>query len=164
MEIQESPLPETESKRVGHSGPLVTSKMRSSSNRSARSKEDDQCYVEVTLDVHDDDTVVLRNIRGADPETLAKQASKPEGRPSLASQLSFKLKQVSHELKRMKSSLSFKKVDRTTKPGVARALKGLKFMTRNVCSEGWPEIETRFEALAVNGTLPKSVFAQCIGM
>ncbi|PRQ42254.1 putative NAD(P)H oxidase (H(2)O(2)-forming) [Rosa chinensis] len=163
MEIEaENPLPEKESKRVGHSGPLVTSsKMRSNSNRSARFKEDDQCYVEVTLDVCDDDTFVLRNIRGAEPESTSARL---ERRPSLASQLSFKLKKVSHELKRMKSSLSFKKGDRPTKPGVARALKGLKLMTKNVCSEGWPEIEIRFYELAVDGTLPKSVFGQCIGM
>nr|API61821.1 respiratory burst oxidase-like protein B [Fragaria x ananassa] len=164
MEIEENPLPEKESIRVGgHSGPLVTgSKTRSNSNLSARFKEDDQCYVEVTLDVCDDNTFVLRNIRGADEP--GSTSARIEGRPSLASQLSFKLKKVSHELKRMKSSLSFKKVDQPAKPGVARALKGLKFMTKNVCSEGWLEIEMRFDELAVDGTLPKSVFAQCIGM
>ncbi|XP_050384097.1 respiratory burst oxidase homolog protein B [Argentina anserina] len=162
MEIQENPTPEKESKRAGHSGPHVTGSkmMRSDSSRSARFMRDDQDYVEVTLDVCDDDTFVLRNIRGADQRGSARLSS----RPSLASQLCFKLKKVSHELRRMKSSLSFKTVDRPTKPGVAGALKGLKFMTKNLCSEGWQEIEMRFDQLAVDGTLSKSVFAQCIGM
>ncbi|XP_062003046.1 respiratory burst oxidase homolog protein B-like [Rosa rugosa] len=163
MEIQaENPLPDKESKRVGQGGPLGTSsKMRSNSNRSTMFKEDDQCYVEVALDVCEDNNFVLRNIRGAEPESTSARL---ERRRSVASQLSFKLKKVTRELKRMKSSLSFKNVDRPTKPGIARALKGLKLMTKNVCSEGWPEIEIRFDELAVDGTLPKSVFAQCIGM
>lgn len=162
-------MSETESTRVGHSGPLsgplVTNKRNNSSKRSARFKGSDQeeCYVEITLDVLDD-TVLVHNIRGGDSET-AMLASKLERRPSslsLGSQLSFRLRQVSQELKRMTSSKSFKRVDRT-KSGAARALKGLKFMTKNVGSEGWSEIETRFDELAVDGTLPKSKFAQCIG-
>lgn len=172
MEIQEhrcDSLSETESTGVGHSGPLsgplVTNKRNNSSKRSARFKGSDQeeCYVEITLDVLDD-TVLVHNIRGGDSET-AMLASKLERRPSslsLGSQLSFRLRQVSQELKRMTSSKSFKRVDRT-KSGAARALKGLKFMTKNVGSEGWSEIETRFDELAVDGTLPKSKFAQCIG-
>ncbi|KAL6278582.1 hypothetical protein ACE6H2_022183 [Prunus campanulata] len=173
MEIQEhrcDSLSETESTGVGHSGPLsgplVTNKRNNSSKRSARFKGSDQeeCYVEITLDVLDD-TVLVHNIRGGDSET-AMLASKLERRPSslsLGSQLSFRLRQVSQELKRMTSSKSFKRVDRT-KSGAARALKGLKFMTKNVGSEGWSEIETRFDELAVDGTLPKLRFAQCIGM
>ncbi|VVA12646.1 Hypothetical predicted protein [Prunus dulcis] len=173
MEIQEhrcDSLSETESTGVGHSGPLsgplVTNKRNNSSERSARFKSSDQeeCYVEITLDVRDD-TVLVHNIRGGDSET-AMLASKLERRASslsLGSQLSFRLRQVSQELKRMTSSKSFKRVDRT-KSGAARALKGLKFMTKNVGSEGWSEIETRFDELAVDGTLPKLRFAQCIGM
>jgi respiratory burst oxidase len=63
----------------------------------------------------------------------------------------------------MTSSKRFDKYDRS-KSGAARALKGLKFMTKNVGSEGWSEIEARFHELAVNGSLPKSKFGQCIGM
>ncbi|XP_024926743.3 respiratory burst oxidase homolog protein B [Ziziphus jujuba] len=56
-------------------------------------------------------------------------------------------------------------VDRTNDSGTAaRALKGLKFMTKNVGNDGWTEIEKRFHELAVDGTLAKSKFCQCIGM
>ncbi|KAK9292063.1 hypothetical protein L1049_020017 [Liquidambar formosana] len=154
----------TRSTRVGFSGPLsgplVTNK-RNSSKKSARFK-DEECYVEITLDVHDD-SVSVQNIKGGDMETTLL-ASRLGTRPSsLGSQLSFKIRQVSQELKRMTSSKRFDKVDRS-KSGAARALNGLKFMTKNVGNEGWSEVERRFDQFAVNGTLPKSHFGQCIGM
>lgn len=174
MEIQEKKrdsFSESESgggsttSRVGHSGPLsgpLISGKRSSSKKSARFKDEvEECYVEITLDVRDD-SVSVQNIRGGDSET-AYLASQLEKRHSFGSQLSFKIKQVSQELKRMTSSKRFDKVDRS-KSGAARALKGLKFMTKNVGTEGWSEIEARFHELAVNGMLPKSRFGQCIGM
>ncbi|KAF2316857.1 hypothetical protein GH714_042198 [Hevea brasiliensis] len=37
-------------------------------------------------------------------------------------------------------------------------------MTKNVGTEGWPEVEARFNKLAVDGSLPKTRFGQCIGM
>ncbi|XP_041020107.1 respiratory burst oxidase homolog protein B [Juglans microcarpa x Juglans regia] len=154
----------TTATRVGYSGPLsgpLISGKRNSSKKSARFKDEDECYVEITLDVRDD-SVSVQNIRGGDSET-AYLASQLEKRHSFGSQLSFKLKQVSQELKRMTSSKRFDKVNRT-KSGAARALKGLKFMTKNVGSEGWSEVQARFNELAVNGMLPKSRFGQCIGM
>ncbi|KAB1202200.1 hypothetical protein CJ030_MR8G006581 [Morella rubra] len=172
MEIQENQhgsFSESESagstRSVGYSGPLsgpLISCSRNSSNtkRSARFK-DEECYVEITLDVRDD-SVSVQNIRGGDSET-AYLASQLEKRPSLGSQLSFKLKQVSQELRRMTSSKRFNRVDRT-KSGAARALQGLRFMSKNVGTDGWSEVEARFTELAVNGMLPKSLFGQCIGM
>ncbi|KAJ1380897.1 Riboflavin synthase-like beta-barrel [Sesbania bispinosa] len=168
MEIQENPqesLSETESTgsrstRVGFSGPmsgpLVTNK-RNSSKKSARFK-DEEDFVEITLDVRDD-TVSVQNIRGGDTET-ALLASRLEKRPS---SLSTRLRQVSRELKRMTSSQKFDRMDRT-KSGAARALRGLKFMTKNVGTEGWSQVEKRFDELAVDGKLPKTRFSQCIGM
>ncbi|KAJ8772061.1 hypothetical protein K2173_027238 [Erythroxylum novogranatense] len=141
------------------SGPLVTG-IGNSNKRSARFKEEE--YVEITLNVGDD-SVSVQDIKGGDSETmlLASQLEKRHHR-SLGSQLSFRLRQVSQELKRM-TSKKFDKVDRS-KSGTTRALKGLKFMTKNVGSEGWWEVEARFDELAVNGSLPKTRFAQCIGM
>lgn len=149
------------STRVGFSGPmsgpLVTSNKKSS-KKSARFKDqEDEDFVEITLDVRDD-TVSVQNIRGGDPET-ALLASRLEKRPS---SLSVRLRQVSQELKRMTSSKKFDRVDRT-KSGAARALKGLKFMTKNVGTEGWSQVEKRFHELAVEGKLPKTRFSQCIG-
>ena len=166
MEIQEnqhdwSETESTGSRSVGFSGPLsgplVTNKIRNSSKKSARFKDDDD-YVEITLDVRDD-TVSVQNIRGGDSET-ALLASRLEKRPS---SLGSRLRQVSQELKRMTSSKRFDRVDRS-KSGAARALRGLKFMTKNVgTDQGWSQVEKRFDELAVEGKLPKTRFGQCIG-
>ncbi|XP_027365171.1 respiratory burst oxidase homolog protein B-like [Abrus precatorius] len=169
MEIQENQQEawsETESTgsrstQVGFSGPLsgplVSNKRSGSKNKSARFKGDDD-MVEITLDVRDD-SVSVQNIRGGDSET-AFLASRLEMRPS---SLSARLRQVSQELKRMTSSKAFDRVDRT-KSGAARALRGLKFMTKNVGTEGWSQVENRFDELAVDGKLSKTRFSQCIGM
>lgn len=147
------------------SGPLVTTtnKTRTSNKKNARFKEEE--YVEITLDVRDD-SVLVHSIKGGDSESafLANQLEKRPNSSSLGSQLSFKLRQVSQELKRMTSSKRFQnKIDRN-KSGAARALKGLKFMNKkNVGAEGWAEVESRFDELAVDGALPKSRFGQCIG-
>lgn len=171
MEIQENQQDswsETESNtsstRIGYSGPLsgplVSTTKKNSSKKSARFKDEE--YVEITLDVRDD-SVSVHNIKGGDSETAFLASQLGRKHPSLGSQLSIKLRHVSQELKRMTSSKRFDKYDRS-KSGAARALKGLRFMTQNVGSEGWSEIEARFHELAVNGSLPKSKFGQCIGM
>jgi len=170
MEIQENKHeswsePEStgsRSSRVGLSGPLsgplAPKKQRSRSKNKSASFKDEGEMVEITLDVRDD-SVSVQNIRGGDTET-AFLASRLEKRPS---SLSAKLRQVSQELKRMASFKAFDKVDRS-KSGAARALQGLKFMTKNVGSEGWSQVEKRFDELAVEGKLPKTRFSQCIGM
>lgn len=167
MEIQDdwSETASPGSARVGYSGPLsgplVTNNKKSSRNSSKRSvgfKDEDECYVEITLDVHDD-TVSVQNIKGGDSETayLASRLQRKKS-ASLGSQLSFKLRQMASSSKKPPKNL-----DRT-KSGAARALKGLKFMTKNVGHEGWSEIEKRFHELAADdGTIPKSKFGQCIG-
>ncbi|KAG7023975.1 Respiratory burst oxidase-like protein B, partial [Cucurbita argyrosperma subsp. argyrosperma] len=157
------------SKRVAFSGPLPgpsvaykrTNSYSSSTRSTMRIKDDDQ-YVEITLDVRDD-SVSVQNIKGGDSETAMLASRLETKRPTLSSQLSFKLKQVSQELKRMTSSKSFNRIDRT-KSGASRALNGLRFMTKSVGSEAWSVIENRFNELAINGELPKSLFARCIGM
>jgi respiratory burst oxidase len=63
----------------------------------------------------------------------------------------------------MTSSKKFDRVDRA-KSGAARALKGLKFMTKNVGDRGWDQVAKRFDELEVDGKLPKTRFSQCIGM
>ncbi|KAG5626098.1 hypothetical protein H5410_011316 [Solanum commersonii] len=154
MEIENTR--DSDSMRGGFSGSLVSGK------KNARC-EDDESYVEITLDVRDD-SVSVQNIKGADHEA-ALLASRLEKRPNntLGSQLSFHLRQVSKELKRMTSSNKFQNIDRS-KSGAARALRGLQFMNKNVGTEGWSEVESRFDQLAVNGMLTKSLFGQCIGM
>ena len=151
MEIQHSKheswsdTESTSSTRVGYSGPLsgpiLVKNKKNSSKKSARFKDDDE-YVEITLDIRDDSNSVVK-INGADPETAM---------------------QVSQELKQRTSTKApFNKAD-INKSGAARAFQGMKFMTKNVGSEGWFKIENQFDELSVNGSLPKSLFGQCIGM
>lgn len=150
----------TRGNRVGFSGPLVSNKK--SSKRSARFKDKDDSYVEITLDVRDD-SFLVQNIKGADQEA-ALLASQLEKKPtsSLGSQLSYHLRQVSQDPRRI-TSRRMNKPDRT-RSGAARALRGLQFMNKNVGNEGWSEVEKRFDELAVDGMLPKSRFGKCIGL
>lgn len=152
--------------RVTFSGPL-TPKRRNNSKRSSFKDEDENEYVEITLDVRDD-SVSVQDIKGAvgDQEAALLTSHLQKHRPqTLTSQLSAKLKQVSRELKRVTSSSNrgFKHLDRS-KTTAARALKGLQFLNKNVGSEGWAQVEKRFEELAVDGLLLKSRFGKCIGM
>ena len=98
------------SKLVGYaplSGPSIK---RNSSKKSTRFKED-ECYVEITVDVRDD-SISVQNIKGRNSET-ASLTRKFEEKPStLGSHLSFQLRQVSLGMKRMASSTRFNKVDR----------------------------------------------------
>lgn len=151
--------------RVTFSGPL-TPKRRNNSKRSSFKDEDENEYVEITLDVRDD-SVSIQDIKGAvgDQEAALLTSHLQKQRPqTLTSQLSAKLKQVSRELKRVTSSSNrgFKHLDRS-KTTAARALKGLQFLNKNVGSEGWVQVEKRFEELAVDGLLLKSRFGKCIG-
>ncbi|RLN00196.1 hypothetical protein C2845_PM06G30550 [Panicum miliaceum] len=48
--------------------------------------------------------------------------------------------------------------------GAASALRGLQFLNQAAVTEGWPEVEKRFHRLAVDGSLLRSRFGQCIGL
>ncbi|XP_068662864.1 respiratory burst oxidase homolog protein B-like [Aristolochia californica] len=144
------------SARIGFSGPLR-------GNKGSSQSREEEAYVEITLDVRED-SIAVSDVKGSDGGDMSFLARALRKRPaSLGSQLSFKLKQVSKELKRMTSSKSFSKTDRRGS-GAARALLGLKFMSNSVGGNGWAEVEKRFHSLAVNGTLHKSLFGQCIEM
>lgn len=162
--------------RSGHSGPLTSTGIlkngRESSDRKARSarfeNDGNGEYVEITLDVRDD-TVSVHDIRGAlgDRQETALLASGLELKPSsLGSLLPLRrLRHMSQELRRMASTSSsrgFNRMDRS-KSGAARALQGLQFMTKNVGTGEWSEVESRFDELAVDGVLIRSRFGQCIG-
>ncbi|KAI3440446.1 uncharacterized protein J3R85_003516 [Psidium guajava] len=153
------------SSRLGYSGPLSGINTKIRSNSRFKDDEDDECYVEITLDVRDDSVSVHSIKGGGEPET-ALLASRLELRPaSLGAQLSFRLRQVSQELRKITSTKGCNKQLDRTKSGAARALRGLQFMTKNAeIEQGWSEVEARFDKLALNGVLPKSLFGQCIGM
>ncbi|XP_044462711.1 respiratory burst oxidase homolog protein D-like [Mangifera indica] len=149
----------------------------SSSNPAA----EDENYVEITLDIHND-SVAVHSVHHAsggaalheDPElsllakkTLEKKSSSV--RSSLFRSTSSHLRQVSQELKRLTSftKRSSRRFDRT-KSAAQRALKGLKFITAKTgaSGNGWPAVEKRFDDLtaSTNGMLQSPMFGECIGM
>ncbi|XP_042504437.1 respiratory burst oxidase homolog protein B [Macadamia integrifolia] len=158
--------------RVGFSGPLSGplsssssyNKRSSGSKRSTKLMREEESYVEITLDVRDD-SVSIHDIKGGggDPEAALLARRLERRASSLGSQLSFRFRQVSQELKRMASLKTFNKVDRS-KSGATRALRGLKFMTKNAGTEAWNEVESRFDELGIEGKLPRSRFGRCIGL
>lgn len=141
------------SKRTAFSGPLVSSKRSSA--------RDENPYIEITLDVGDE-SVTVQNICATPDQEAALLASRLEKRPSLGSQVSLKLRQVSRELRSITSSKRTTEVDHS-RSGASRALLGLRFMNKNVGNDGWSEVVARFNHFSVDGMLPKSRFAQCIG-
>ncbi|XP_042390155.1 respiratory burst oxidase homolog protein C-like [Zingiber officinale] len=166
---------------VGFSGPL--GKRAGGSNRkSARfslppsaAAGDDEEYVEITLDLRDD-AVAVRSVKPAggaeaaeEPEVslLARRLERRSSSFSSIRSASSRLLQVSQEFLRLASLTKFPTpagpIDRS-KSAAARALKRLKFITKATDAAGWPAVEKRFDGLAVDGLLHRSLFGQCIGM
>ncbi|XVE56042.1 hypothetical protein DITRI_Ditri03aG0205400 [Diplodiscus trichospermus] len=142
--------------------------------------DDNDAYVEITLDIQDD-SVAVHSVQGADgghedPQLalLARRTLESNKSASFRSYLfrntSAQIKQVSQELKRVLSrrpSNAGRRYDRT-KSAAAHALKGLKFIATKAgaSGNGWSSVEKRFDDLTVstNGLLHRSQFAECIGM
>uniref|UniRef100_A0A9I9E0G6 Uncharacterized protein n=1 Tax=Cucumis melo TaxID=3656 RepID=A0A9I9E0G6_CUCME len=179
--------------RRAFSGPISSSTTKprknakfdlSSSSSSLKAADEDDTYVEITLDIRDD-SVAVHSVHTAgagqdpnsleDPElsllakkTLEKKSS--SFRASVLRSTSSRIKQVSQELKRFTSlnrRTSTRRFDRT-KSAATHALKGMKFITAKTggSSAGWGPVEKRFDELtaSTNGLLPSSLFGQCIGM
>lgn len=142
---------------------------------SGATDDDPSSYVEITLDIRDDNSVAVHSVQGAneDPEfaLLTKTALESNNSSSFRSSLfrntSNRIRQVSQELKRFASlsrrSSAGRRFDRT-KSAAAHALKGLKFITTKT-GNGWPAVEKRFQELtaSTNGLLHSSLFGECIG-
>ncbi|KAL8117072.1 respiratory burst oxidase homolog protein B-like [Apium graveolens] len=140
--------------------------------KSARFKEESRendPYIEITVDLANDSAVV-HNIKSTTPDQEAVLLTTCSAkRPSLSSQLSSKLRQVSREIKSSfspsKKITSSNKLVKHCPSGTAQALVGLRFMHNNVGNDdGWSEVEARFDQLSVDGMLPRSCFCKCIGM
>lgn len=169
------PLSGPLNKRSGAAGSRKSARFNlpSSSSASVSAADDDETYVEITLDVRDD-SVAVHSVKTAaggdveDPEVtlLARTLEKKSSFGSaVIRNASSRIRQVSQELKRL-ASLSKRsgpvRVDRS-KSAAAHALKGLKFISKTDGAHGWPAVEKRFGELAKDGSLPKSLFGQCIG-
>ncbi|XP_062182578.1 respiratory burst oxidase homolog protein B-like [Phragmites australis] len=175
---------------IPHSGPLSK---KSGARKSARFAEsvsaplsappprgtpsaannDDDDYVEITLDVRDDSVAVhsVKPAAGGDDSDVTLLARTLENRSSsfghsVIRNASSRIKQVSQELRRLASVNrrgAGPRIDRS-KSGAAHALKGLKFISRADGGSGWPAVEKRFDDLSQNGLLHRSKFGQCIGI
>ncbi|KAJ0986302.1 hypothetical protein J5N97_004658 [Dioscorea zingiberensis] len=150
-------------------------------------------FVEVTLDVHPDDTVVLRSIEPADTTSSCSST------PSMVRSHSSRIRQFSQELKAEARRIShdimaeLKKFSRShghtpgvtgfdsalaaralrrqraeldrSRSGAHKALRGLRFISsRTNGVDAWNEVQASFDKLAIDGFLSRSDFALCIGM
>lgn len=143
--------------------------------------DDDEAYVEITLDILDD-SVAVHSVQAAggggheDPQLALLAKKTLEGkksasfRSSLLRNTSTHIRQVSQELKRLasfskRSSGAARRFDRT-RSATAHALKSLKFITAKAsAANGWASVEKRFDDLTAgsNGLLNSSLFGECIG-
>lgn len=138
--------------------------------------EEDQPYVEITLDIHDN-SVSVYGLKSPDHTSAgAKYEDQSLLRPGRSGRSNSVLKRiassVSNELRRVTSSISSSSA---RKPPLARfrrskskaelALKGLKFITKTDGVSGWPGVEKRFDEITIttNGLLHRFRFGECIG-
>lgn len=159
----------------GHLGSALSgSSARKPGRKSTRFAEflrQDQDLIEITLDISDD-SLAINSIKNAanvaeDPE-IALLTRKLEKKASFGSSvIKPKIRNVSHELKRI-ASLSSKKDQppRTDKAvtGAKNALKGLRFISKTAHNADQQAFLKRFDDLAVNGLLSRSDFGACIEM
>ncbi|XP_033137907.1 respiratory burst oxidase homolog protein A isoform X1 [Brassica rapa] len=142
----------------------------------SRYHEEDQPYVEISLDIHDD-YVSVYGLKS--PDHIGGTGSLlRQGRPGKSNSV---LKRVassfSTELKRVaSSSVSSSSARKPPRPPLAKfrrsksraeqALKGLKFITKTDGVAGWPGVEKRFHEITENtyGLLHRSRFGECIGI
>ncbi|KAI4304869.1 hypothetical protein MLD38_040330 [Melastoma candidum] len=141
--------------------------------------DDENPYVEITLDIRDDSVAVhsVQPTAGGheDPE-LALLAKQTLEKRSSALYRNVSLRQVSQELRKGLASFSRRssgggaagRFDRT-KSAVGHALRGLKFITAKAGrsgASGWPTVEKKFDQLTASsgGLLHFTLFGECIGM
>ncbi|KAJ0750990.1 putative NAD(P)H oxidase (H(2)O(2)-forming) [Helianthus annuus] len=144
-------------------------------SESLRSNNEDDEYVEITLDVLDDSVAVhsVKTAGGAgvkDTELalLAKGLGKSSLGASVARNASSKIRQVSEELRKLTSFSRRTPVGRKdrSKSATTHALTGLKFISKTDGAAAWADLEKRFDKLTAdtNGLLPRALFGECIGM
>jgi respiratory burst oxidase len=146
--------------------------------------ENEQDYVEVTMDIQGD-SVALHSVKTivpgnnndhAEDDKLALLGKGIEKKRSFGSSFvrtaSIRMKQVSQELKKLTSfskQVGPDKVYDRTKSAASHALIGLKFINKKTDGDGdgvgWFEVEKQFEILSSDdGLLHRSLFAKCIGI
>ncbi|XP_010523349.1 PREDICTED: respiratory burst oxidase homolog protein A isoform X2 [Tarenaya hassleriana] len=137
---------------------------------------EDQPFVEISLDFHDD-FVSVHSVTSSDqfgkygyenPERSLLNPNRLEKRSSVMKRIAS----VSQELKRFASVSTARKPPRPparigrSMSAAEQALKGLKFISKTDGVTGWPDVEKRFDQITTtsNGLLHRSKFGECIGM
>ncbi|KAJ3681386.1 hypothetical protein LUZ60_015875 [Juncus effusus] len=138
-------------------------------------------YVEITLDLRDNNVAIHAadqemSLLGGGAYVRPPPVHAPTGGGTTSGgggvSLAQMFKQVGTEFKKMASKrhesgpqpvMMERKLDRSMTTA-ARALKGMQFLSESMVTQGWPEVEKRFEKLSVDGVLVRSRFGQCIGM
>jgi respiratory burst oxidase len=157
----------------GDAGPPPASALKSGSSRRSTRFKDENEYVEVTLDVGGDgDPVAVRSVKSVGDLQEAALLQRPApGSGGLSSKLKAELRRIASGGGRAAPPPAMsalvhgdrrRRLDRSM-TGAARALRGLQFLNQAAVTEGWPEVEKRFQRLAVDGFLLRSRFGQCIG-
>ncbi|KAF6985847.1 hypothetical protein CFC21_003665 [Triticum aestivum] len=122
------------------------------------SDDDDDSLVEITLDLRDDDSIVV-----VKQETLAKRP--PSYGHGVLRDASARVEQAPQELRRL--TASSKQGQGGAPSCVGRSMTAtahlLKFLSRVDASAGWAAVERRFDEEAKDGLLHRSKFAKCIG-
>ncbi|KAL1196824.1 Respiratory burst oxidase-like protein A [Cardamine amara subsp. amara] len=153
---------------------------QSSAAKTSNYYDEDEPYVEITLDIHDH-SVSVYGLKSPDHIGAgSKYEDQSLLRPGRSGRSNSVLKRiassVSSELRRVASSVSSSSARKPPRPPLARfrrsksraelALKGLKFITKTDGVTGWPGVEKRFDEITMNtnGLLHRFRFGECIGM
>ncbi|KAJ6410548.1 hypothetical protein OIU84_007320 [Salix udensis] len=164
------------SERVSYSGPFVNKRPGKKSARFSlpeTTTSKDEKYTETAIGARND-SPAGHGVKPAhddqkEPEMtlLAKGLDKRSG-SNVVRTASSRIRQVSHEIKRLTSFSKrppLGRLDRS-KSAAACALKGLKFISKTDGGAGWAAVEKRFDEITASteGLLPRARFCECIGM
>ncbi|KAJ0431271.1 putative NAD(P)H oxidase (H(2)O(2)-forming) [Helianthus annuus] len=117
----------------------------------------DEELVEITLDLQNNDAIIIRSVGTDTPVTAT---SFPSNR---LRQLSMRMQNDVVGVDSHSRGVRGGEVDRS---GTRKALKGLRFISNGKINgvDGWKEVEINFDKFAKDGYLYRADFAQCIGM
>ncbi|KAF3340807.1 Respiratory burst oxidase [Carex littledalei] len=119
-------------------------------------------FVEVTLDLQDDNTIVLRSVEPATAAAAGTEFKKLSRTHSHAGPAGANESGIESALPARATRRQWAQFDRT-KSGAHKALRGLKFISGSRANS-WAEVQRNFDRLVKDGFISCSDFAQCIGM
>ncbi|KAM0059961.1 putative NAD(P)H oxidase (H(2)O(2)-forming) [Helianthus debilis subsp. tardiflorus] len=126
-------------------------------NTQSDTSSPDEEFVEITLDLQNTDTIILRSVGTDTPVTATSNRSR---------QLSMRMQNDVEGVDSHSLGVRGDEVDRSRSGGTGKALNGLRFISNGKINgvDGWKEVEINFDKYAKDGYLYRADFAQCIGM